>query len=179
MFCPKCGQPVAHKMRFCSRCQFSLDIVTSLILSNGILSTSFLEGLKGKHSPRWQGVRQGTILVFFGTLLSIVFSMLHDKIGFPEIFGMLSVVVFVVGGLLRMLYARVFEEGAVNKKTAAAQIATNSQVVSDLYLQPEQSIPVSNYQTSALNQASKVPLRPSSVTEETTTLLKDKHKEIS
>ena len=176
MYCPKCSQQIADNMRFCSRCRFPLDMVAKLISTGGVPSEPLLEDFKNEHSPRWYGMRLGTVLFFFGIMLCIMLSMLHDKTGLPEIYILLSLVIFVIGGLFRMAYAAVFEEKAKNKnkwKTPTALYET----ANDLYLQPEQSIPVSNYQTSDLNRREKVPIQLS-VTEGTTTLLKDKHSDI-
>lgn len=109
MYCPRCGQPqTVGETRFCSACGFQLHGVLTLLNANGQLPEAVAaEGI----SPRKHGVRQGAKLFGAGILLVPILGLIHELSGLPEeIVGIVAVICFL-GGLLRMLYAALFEEG--------------------------------------------------------------------
>lgn len=116
MHCPHCGQQqINDVVRFCSRCGFPLEGVMQLLTTGGLLP-AYPSGPR-EASPRRKGVRQGGSLLLLGILivpmLGILSSFTPGRIGMVfELFTALSAIVFFVGGVLRMLYAALFEEPA-------------------------------------------------------------------
>lgn len=112
MYCPNCGQQQASgEIRFCSRCRFPMVGVAQLLASGGELS-SFAIGNAGERllSPRQKGLRRGTLLLFLGCLLTPIAAILNANLDFPVLFVPLFAILGIFGGLLRMLYAVMFEE---------------------------------------------------------------------
>ena len=68
MFCPKCGQPQADDVRFCSRCGFPLAGVNELLLRGGQLSvvSGAEASTERRESPKRQGIRQGGAMMLIG-----------------------------------------------------------------------------------------------------------------
>jgi len=65
-------------------------------------------------SARRKGVKQGGLLLLSGGVLVPLFGVLasFSNSGFLEVLTAFAAIICFVGGLLRMLYAAVFEEGA-------------------------------------------------------------------
>jgi hypothetical protein len=181
MFCPQCGQQQAStEMRFCSRCGFPLGGVTELLAQGGVLRSGGDELREQSLSPRYRGVRQGVIMMLIGTVVVPILGILANSYTFSsefiEILVALSAVIFFAGGLMRILYAALFEQGA--KKAGAAEYVAPvaSPQPSQLNmpprvsaLPPPQSIPVPNFTPRRMNTAELA--QPPSVTENTTRLL--------
>ena len=112
MHCPQCGQQQAPgEMRFCPRCGFPLHGVLTLLQNSGQLPALAQAAPSSVPSARKRGVRQGAMLFGAGMLLTPILGILSSLTGMPdEIVGMMAVICFL-GGLLRMLYAVLFEEG--------------------------------------------------------------------
>ena len=67
-------------------------------------------------SPRRKGVRQGAVLLLAGAVLVPILGVLNaftNGPSFLDILVPLAAIIFFVGGLMRMLYAALFEEGAM------------------------------------------------------------------
>ena len=115
MYCPQCGQQqVSDSLRFCSRCGFPVEGVMRLLAGGGLLP--YHSGPR-EASPRRKGVRQGALLFLLGMLvvpmLGILSSFAPGRIGVVfELFTALAAVICFTGGILRVLYAALFEEGA-------------------------------------------------------------------
>src|SRR3984893_8385350 len=110
MHCPQCGQEqLSGEMPFCKTCGFSLDPVRELLATGNTSPALDKEGRKPRQSPRRKGVRQGVILLF----ISMVFMPLIDLIGKPQ--GTFLPMIFLMAGLMRILYAVIFQEGAPRK----------------------------------------------------------------
>lgn len=173
MHCPQCGQKqVSDEVRYCKGCGFALGTVKELLTTGGISSTE-KEGQKPRLSPRRRGVRQGAILLFIAMCLLPLTTVLGD--GWGEFIPLM----FVMAGLMRMLYARIFQEGAPpeRSKPAAFPQTTFDQThrvgtgANDRTLPPAQSIPVTTFQSR--RSETKEMVEPPSVTEHTTKLLND------
>ena len=110
MYCPKCGQlQISEEVRFCSRCGFLLEGVNSLLATGGMTPNS-LPPANRPLSARTKGVRQGAMLMLstlFIVPMTAIFivGLLH---GPGEIVALAAVFCFI-GGLLRMMYALMFE----------------------------------------------------------------------
>lgn len=172
MYCPQCGQQqVSDELRFCSRCGFQLHGVTRLLAAGGELPDLDNGEKRKRRSPRAEGVRQGVIVMFLAMVL----------IPLSELFkphGEVLPVTLMMLGLVRILYAVIFQEGNAHRKRG--KDASSSYVPPALpqqtsvgtrgsVLPPWQSIPVGDYQARRVETAEIT--QPPSVTESTTKLL--------
>ena len=181
MFCPQCGQQqISGEMRFCSRCGFPLGGVIQLLASGGMAATTAGDtGASLKQlSPRRRGYRQGGLMLLIGMIATPLMGILTE-VGFPELLVGLTAILFFWGGIIRMIYARFFEDKGVHAAhdippayippTTPAQFSAGGAPQSAL--PPHRSVPVSNWRQPT-NTAEIIP--PASVTENTTRLLDDK-----
>ena len=173
MHCPQCGQQqISGEVRFCKSCGFPLDGVKELLASGGISSTIKKENHKPRQSPRRQGVRQGFMLLF----IFVVSVPLYGLIGEPV---MALPPLFLMAGLMRILYALIFQEGAPRKKKLDSSLtnvapSTNDQLgaaTRGTGLPPAQSVPVTAFNARRVDTREVV--NPPSVTEHTTKLLNE------
>lgn len=176
MHCPQCGQQQSSsEMRFCSRCGFPLGGVVELLAQGGVLKSGGDELRESALSPRRAGVKQGVVMMLMGTVIVPVLGILNsyqDSTTFLEILVAISAVVFFAGGLMRILYALLFESSAPSVKLDASSPLTPAELgearrVSAL--PPAQNIAAANFTPRRMNTAELV--RPPSVTENTTRLL--------
>ncbi|HYX43293.1 MAG TPA: zinc ribbon domain-containing protein [Pyrinomonadaceae bacterium] len=175
MFCPKCGQPQADEVRFCSRCGLPLAGVNELLLRGGQLPTvqSAAMGVERRESPKRQGIRQGGAMILIATFLIPMLAIMSKLIGLPRQAALLGVLLFM-GGLLRFLYAAIFQPSAP-RQTQAALPAYAPTVAPPLNaaqrdaLPPAQGTPVYTYRPPQMHTAEMQ--TPPSVTEHTTRLL--------
>ncbi len=176
MHCPQCGQQqVSDSLRFCSRCGFPLEGVLQLLGSGGALPFYQPSGPR-EMSARRKGVRQGAALFLAGAVLVPMMGIINSFTHGPSLLDILvplAAVIFFLGGLMRMLFAAIFEEGAPN----------HHQIMTTPYASP----PVSQlgaHAPAALPAAQNNPMggwrprpntseirHPASVTENTTRLL--------
>jgi len=115
MFCPQCGQQqISGVIRFCSRCGFPLDGVIQLLNNGGMIPAYRAADEPVQISARRKGVKQGALLFLSGALIVPILGMLasFSSSSFPQILAGLAAMICFIGGLLRMLYAALFEEGA-------------------------------------------------------------------
>lgn len=175
MFCPQCGQQqVSDNLRFCSRCGFLLEGVLQLLSSGGVLPFYEPAGPR-EMSPRRKGVRQGGILLLVGAvLLPILGTIWSFTIGpnLLDILVPLAAILFFLGGVVRMLFAAIFEEGASKPPYPSyarppVAIPPHSPIHAAA-LPPPTAKPVGGWRS----RPSTAEIRqPSSVTENTTRLL--------
>ncbi len=172
MRCPQCSQQLtSDKIRFCTRCGFALNDVTELLVPNS-------HEIKGERKNKiGKGVRQGLALFLFGLVLISVLAILRDMDIVPQIFVKIAALVFCVGGAVRMAYPFLYGEGVSYKKKdvsleyeAATQSLVGANAAGNLLPQAQGSpliiFGARNYDTAEI-------LQPSSVTENTTKLLKN------
>ena len=165
MHCPQCGQQVSGEVRFCKGCGFALPAVRELLLTGGVPQTE-TDTKKSGVSPRRRGVRQGAIVLFIAICLLPLTAVLGDS------WGELIPAMLCLAGLMRMLYAGIFQEGAPSKMRTLnypppnrLQVATPASTTA---LPPAQGVPVSDFQAPrGTNEMIEVP----SVTDHTTELL--------
>jgi hypothetical protein len=170
MHCPQCGQQqISDETRFCKSCGFSLVAVRTL-LADGSVSTTLEKEDQRPQSPRRKGVRQGVILLFaFMVLMPLIGIGSHQFEFLP--------MMFLMAGLMRILYAVIFQEGAPRKMkqdnslpyVAPSTIAgTETRAAA---LPPAESLPVAAFKPRRANTKEMVN-RPT-VTEHTTKLLNE------
>jgi hypothetical protein len=182
MFCPRCGQQQSSgELRYCTRCGFPLEGVMELLNNGGAYVTSQASASQAKASPRYKGVRQGAALMLIGAVIVPLLGALHAA---PELIGFTAILCFV-GGLMRILYALILQEGAPRRiQVAPPQIAPpfvpaqlGTPPLRNSTLPPTQSAPVINWPATPspsrrINTAELI--QPPSVTENTTKLLDKK-----
>jgi hypothetical protein len=175
MYCPQCGQQrVSDELRFCSRCGFQLNGVTQLLEAGGELPGLNKVEQRRRRSPRYEGVRQGVILMFAAMALAPLANFIGKG-------GEVLPATFIMLGLMRLLYAVIFQEGEASRKKREAQPsyappampqqlnAGGARAGGGGALPPAQSIPVGSYAARRAETAEIV--QPPSVTEHTTKLL--------
>jgi hypothetical protein len=179
MYCPQCGQErFSEQTNFCSRCGFLLTGVSQLLLTGGELPGVSSAPLKKCDSARSRGLKQG-LFIFLLTFLIVpivaIFTRMFGLMPFPVA---ITAILLFVGGILRMVYALLFEP------TEAAPASLNSQAVAQprlanpaadrSALPPQQTYPASNYGAPAAGRwRDTSDLEPASVTENTTKLLEN------
>ena len=102
-------------MRFCSRCGFLMEGVMHLLANSGVLP--HVESGEPTISKKRKGVMQGVIIFLAGILIVPLFGVMSafSDGRISEVFAFfaaMSAVICFVGGLLRTLFAAIFEEGA-------------------------------------------------------------------
>lgn len=170
MYCPKCSQQQAlDQQRFCSRCGFSLSGVAELVAGDGLLPTPEREASIKRRSPRYEGVRQGVILL----MLAIVLLPLVDVIGRP--YHEALIFMFLLAGIMRTAYAIIFQEGAAKRHSRDSELSGSQSAKvklsggEDTALPPATSIPADDF-ISSRKETTKA-AGTFSVTENTTKLL--------
>lgn len=166
-------------MRFCSRCGFPLGGVTELLAGGGVLQSAGGEELREQAlSPRRRGVKRGVVMMLLGTVIVPVLGILNsyqDDTPFLEVLVAISAIIFFAGGLMRILYALLFESSTPSvKNDAPADVLPVSPAALNAKarvsaLPPAHGIPVSNFTPRRMNTAEL--RQPPSVTENTTRLL--------
>ncbi|HVF86579.1 MAG TPA: hypothetical protein VM866_03275 [Pyrinomonadaceae bacterium] len=183
MFCPQCGQQqISGEIRFCSRCGLPLNVVAEVLAAGGALpSNAFaMHGGGGKLSPRQRGVRQGAMLMLSTMLLVPLIAIITSFINAGEEFFIPIVAVgCFVGGLLRIIYALMFEEKFSPDMPAAIPqyvppgmpVQMNAAATQNPALPPRQSTPVPSFMPPRRGNTAEL-VHPPSVTDHTTRLLK-------
>ena len=171
MHCPQCGQQqLSNETRFCSRCGFPLSGIAEVVANQGLVPAQN-SGLTGKKdSPRRRGIKQGIFLFLLVFLLAPLAGMLTIALNIEPFIVGIAVVLCVIGGLLRTVYALMFESGASGDGMPNMISGPESRSA----LPPIQSVPVSAYTSPAGNWRDTNDLQhqqPGSVTDSTTKLL--------
>lgn len=175
MFCPHCGQQqITESLRFCSRCGFPLEAVVQLLATGGLLP-SFPGSIIKEPSPRRKGVKQGALLLLLGIILVPLLGVLSsfNAGNLFDILTPMAAIIFFLGGLLRMLYAALFEEGApryspMMPNYAPPPMPAQFQAIPRAGALPPAAIPPPTWRTRP--NTAEILHRPS-VTENTTRLL--------
>lgn len=181
MFCPQCGQrQVANEMRFCSGCGLPLGAVAEVLARGGQLPT-YAPAAQGPRplTPRQKGGRQGAMLMLSTMLVVplVVFISIFIT-GGPEFFVPAAAVICFMGGLLRIIYALMFEQHAAAAAPAPPAHAYVPPAMPPNYLgayergtalPPAQSIPAQSFRPPRFDTGELA--APPSVTDHTTRLL--------
>ena len=172
MHCPTCGQQqVSEETRFCSRCGFPLTGVAELVAHGGVVPATST-GLAGsKDSPRRRGIKQGLFLFLLVFLVAPLMALLTLALRFEPFLVAGGAVLCVVGGILRMIYALMFEEGA-STQPAANVVNILPATENRGSLPPTQQQPASSYVApGSWRDTNELQHQPGSVTDSTTKLL--------
>lgn len=177
VYCPRCGQEqISFETRFCSRCGFLMSGLAEVVVKGGISQELQPSGAK-PASPRRKGLKQGGAWFLLGVLVVPILAVLHEIFGFTENIVALAAIIFFLGGILRMIYALIFESGNPAEKTLEENVMHTAQKLLNkkpnaAELPPSQSVPASGYiPPVAGNWRDTNDLTPTSVTDGTTKLL--------
>ena len=163
MHCPRCGQKqFSDDAHFCKSCGFPLDRVKELLVSGGVSPALEKENQKPGESPRRKGVRQGVRLLFICLALALLTALISRR-------ASVLPMIFLMAGLLRILYAIIFQGGARRKKKRGGALPA-APITAEQLGTATRGVPVAALYTQRVNTAQMV--SPPSVTEHTTRLLK-------
>jgi hypothetical protein len=175
MFCPKCGQSQSSDaLRYCSRCGFPLAGVSELLARDGAPAYTVAPAVAQAPSPKRRGLRQGGAIMLVGAFLAPIIGMMHPLLGLPGEYSVLGAMVFLAG-LLRFLFALIFESGVPDGALAAPPYAPPAQFDPRAQAAP---LPQGDFRPAqslfARRQGTAEIVRPpASVTDHTTRLLAD------
>ncbi|MEO7659357.1 MAG: zinc ribbon domain-containing protein [Pyrinomonadaceae bacterium] len=179
MFCPQCGQErVSNDTNYCSRCGFWLSGTSELLRTGGqIPNLPAPTGYKAP-SPRNRGLKQGLFIFLLTFLFVPVLAIISIAIRVQSPFIVaIAAVLLVMGGLLRMAYALMFESPVAGGMTLEDTLLSNAKTLlntpaNNQALPPPQSHPIPTYAAPATGHWRDTnDLEPRSVTEGTTKLL--------
>lgn len=108
-YCPRCGQQQASPgIRFCSRCGFVMNGIDRIVAGGGV-PQELID--PGNESPKKRGVKQGGLLMLSSLILIPLLAIISAALDISPVFVAVTAVVTFWGGLLRILYALIFESG--------------------------------------------------------------------
>ena len=110
MFCPNCGQErISQETSFCSKCGFLLTGTSELLKTGGVIPSSENSKLSKTHSSRNRGLKQGLFIFLLTFLITPLLAIIATALDEQPDAALIAAVVLGVGGLLRMVYALMFE----------------------------------------------------------------------
>jgi hypothetical protein len=168
MYCPHCGQErISDSTRFCSRCGYLLTGTAELMKTGGALPT---EGADAQ-SPRSRGIRQGLFIFLLVFLVAPILGMISVfALRIPPWPMGIAVFLLGVGGLLRIVYAMMFESNVPSFNSAPNELNSGPDLATSA-LPPMRDVPAADYVKPNLFDSPVTSDRPPSVTESTTRLL--------
>jgi hypothetical protein len=182
MFCPQCGlKQISNEVRFCAGCGFQLSAVTGLLTTGGVVPRFEAAGPR-KLSPRQRGIRQGAMLMLSTMLVVPLVAIIGVALlMLPGEIAGVAAVTCLIGGLLRIIYALMLEDREAPPAEpsqltpyvppSGAPLFMN-QPMRGSALPPQSGVPVTGYRPPVGVNTGEL-RTPSSVTENTTRLLKD------
>ena|SRR5215203_17461 len=177
VYCPRCGQEqVSPDIRFCSRCGFLMTGMPEIVINGGI-PQHLTSNAQKPPTPRRRGLKQGGAWFLFGVVLVPLLGILSQLLHFKEEIAGLAAIIFFIGGIVRMLFALIFESGNPSERTLEETVLQTAQKLLKKNpqagaLPPSQSIPTDAYAPPRqANWRDTNDLQPSSVTDNTTKLL--------
>lgn len=172
MFCPQCGQErVSEATSFCSRCGYLLTGTAELLNTGGLVP----KPLPDERSPRSRGIRQGIFMFLLMFVVAPIVGLI-STFGFGVEPWPVGVVVTLLGlgGILRMVYAVMFESKYPPSLLAArdaTELTPGGFAASAL---PPHRRPASEYASPGpAAWRDREPAEPASVTDGTTKLLEE------
>lgn len=177
MHCPNCGQQQASdEIRFCSRCGLPLTGIAAVVANNGELPGG--AAVAKKDSPRKRGIKQGVFIFLLSILIIPLVAMFHVITGTEPFLAALAAILLIFGGLLRIIYAVMFESTEAGAATLEDKVIAGSQsYLNKKPAAPElpasESIPAAAYTAPGVGgwRDTNDLAKPGSVTDSTTKLL--------
>lgn len=172
MFCPHCGQErISEATSFCSRCGYLLTGTEALLRTGGVPPQT---PTGGPRSPRSRGV-------LMGIFMFLLMFVLAPIVGLISVFGLgiepwpvgLVVALCGVGGLLRVIYALMFESKIpLAASSSARELDPALAGFTTSALPPQREIPANEYASPRPGTWREPDAHtPASVTDNTTKLL--------
>ncbi len=178
MHCPKCGQQqFSEDSRFCSRCGFLLTAIAPILQNNGEMPG--MVRVDGGESPKKRGIKKGAFVFLLSFLVIPLTAMISIWLNIEPFLVAAAFFLFTVGGLLRIVYAAMFESnvvgvpsleanlmetsrGFMGRRPAAKELKEGDRVPAEVYTSPG---------TGKWNDTNELVATPGSVTDPTTKLL--------
>ena len=179
MFCPSCGQQrVSVATNYCSRCGYLLTGTAELLQVGGNIPRTSPAN-PTRQSARSRGIKQGLFIFLLTFLVVPIVAIFTVAIDVEPWAVAISAVALFIGGLLRMVYALMFESSTGNDHderddymaAAASMLRSNP---ANPGLPPQRSTPVPadlSFRAATGTWRETRDLEPHSVTEGTTKLL--------
>jgi hypothetical protein len=160
MYCPKCSQTqVSAETQFCSRCGLPLNSLKEFISADGETKVDQVKASAVELSPRQRGIRQGAMVMLLSVILIPAYILLaplfpaHDRLiessasdtPFEKISQAVLITILMLG-LVRVLYARFFQQG-VDQEKGKSEIDELGGSAARYSLPAAHSIPVSGFGT--------------------------------
>ncbi len=175
MHCPQCGfEQTSDEIRFCKQCGLEISKVRELLAPELYKRKAKRKGEINKAQ------RQGFTMILFGLILVMTLSILRELLPVPKAVILASLLIFMVGGMIRMVSPYIF--GASNSAedendsleddsnmTKLSDANFTAKILPEAEFRPPVTFGKQNYDTNEL-------VTPLSVTEGTTRQLK-KHLE--
>lgn len=176
MFCPQCGQEkLSNETNYCSRCGFLLVAVNDLIQTGGVNPLATSTTASATQSARKRGLKQGLFLFLLTFLVAPLMGMISMALNVEPIAVGVAVIICFIGGLLRMVYALMFESAELGPPTLEEKMVAGTASLrspNSNILPSQNTVPAAQFFTPASgNWRDTNDLTPTSVTEGTTKLL--------
>jgi hypothetical protein len=149
--------------------------IAQVVSNNGVV-TAQRSGLFGEAgSAKRRGIKQGTFLFLLTMLVVPIAALITLALNIEPFLPVLAAILFGVGGLLRVIYALMFESGTT-ARDAITSASLPEITESRNALPPSYSIPISAYTSptaGAWRDTNDLQGTPGSVTDSTTKLLQE------
>lgn len=120
MYCPRCGQGQSHEnTRFCSRCGFLMAGMGDFVRNGGLPARLQSGADPDAVSPKIKGLKQGGIMFLSGFLVVPMLAILSAIVNADPIAAGVAAIVLFWGGILRMIYALIFQTGRLTSPEKA------------------------------------------------------------
>jgi hypothetical protein len=153
--------------------------IAQVISNDGVVPNQQSSSFFAVGSPRRRGVMQGLFFFLLTFLIVPITAILTVAVDAEPFLVAISAILFFVGGLLRVIYALMFESGVPGGKTLEEKVLSGTPILASKErageLPPAQSIPVNVYApppgAGHWRDTNDLPGTPGSVTDSTTKLL--------
>lgn len=123
MYCPKCSKPQTNdQVRFCPGCGFLLTGVGQMLATGGIPDQYRMIYQEEPSSPRKKGLKTGLFLFLSTFLVVPLIALATIAAGAEPFFVAAAAIITFWGGILRMIYALLFESNQSGQLTLEQKI---------------------------------------------------------